>query len=329
MKCGTAYSANDIASDVLSGTVPLCIRPRRKKAKVAVVIAGGEMEGRTVLRHSARLISTSTYATTSKSDDDNGRRGVLVTGGGSCGGIIKPNVTFFGEKLDDGVGRRLEKDSLRADALLVMGTSLSVAPMSKVVNYLKPDIPRILINRNIVRVPKISSTDDGYPFHACLLGDCGERMINFLSVFVVFWIKRFPLGETHPSPFFFLPSEVDVVVEALARRMEGMYAGKKSSTTGIERDGATTNGSTSIDETRLHDQPKECILLFDGADVSNSSDEAQVQQKLVVHCDECHDAIEGRVYCCKTCFDYDLCGACYPFSSLAHANGKHDFAVER
>jgi NAD-dependent SIR2 family protein deacetylase len=45
---------------------------------------------------------------------------------GMCGGVIKPNVTFFGERLDDRVGRCLRKDSLVADALVVMGTSLSV-----------------------------------------------------------------------------------------------------------------------------------------------------------------------------------------------------------
>ena len=46
--------------------------------------------------------------------------------------------------------------------------------MSKVVEYLQPDIPRILINRNIVKVPKVSNNKDDYLFHACLLGDCGK-----------------------------------------------------------------------------------------------------------------------------------------------------------
>jgi hypothetical protein len=46
--------------------------------------------------------------------------------------------------------------------------------MSKVVEFLRPDIPRILINRNIVQVPKVSHKDDDSLFHACLLGDCGE-----------------------------------------------------------------------------------------------------------------------------------------------------------
>ncbi len=44
--------------------------------------------------------------------------------------------------------------------------------MSKVVEYLRPDIPHILINRSIVKVPKVSNKKDDYLFHACLLGDC-------------------------------------------------------------------------------------------------------------------------------------------------------------
>ena len=45
---------------------------------------------------------------------------------GCCGGIIKPNITFFGEKLDSTISLKLEEDYKKADALIVMGTSLSV-----------------------------------------------------------------------------------------------------------------------------------------------------------------------------------------------------------
>jgi NAD+-dependent protein deacetylase SIR2 len=45
---------------------------------------------------------------------------------GLCGGIMKPGVTFFGEHLNDSVRRCLEVDRDKVDALIVMGTSLSV-----------------------------------------------------------------------------------------------------------------------------------------------------------------------------------------------------------
>ena len=43
-----------------------------------------------------------------------------------CGGVFKPGVTFFGETLNDNVGRCLESDKKKVDALIVIGTSLSV-----------------------------------------------------------------------------------------------------------------------------------------------------------------------------------------------------------
>ena len=114
---------------------------------------------------------------------------------------------------------------------------------------------------------------------------------------------------------------LDVVVEALAQKMKGNDV-VISSTTG----GAI--GLVTSDETWLQNQPKESILLFRGAVVSNS-DEADIRQELVVHCDGCQNEIEGQVFCCKNCFDYDLCSSCYPSCSLLHAHGKHEFVVER
>jgi NAD-dependent SIR2 family protein deacetylase len=44
----------------------------------------------------------------------------------TCGGVLKPGVTFFGEALGDNVRRCLEADYSKVDALIVIGTSLSV-----------------------------------------------------------------------------------------------------------------------------------------------------------------------------------------------------------
>ena len=51
-----------------------------------------------------------------------------------------------------------------------------------------------------------------------------------------------------------------------------------------------------------------------------------MKQKIVVHCDECQAEIVGKIHSCKVCFDYDLCGTCYP--NTKHADGKHKFVVE-
>ena len=48
----------------------------------------------------------------------------------------------------------------KADLLLVIGTSLQVAPVSKVMGWLPQSMPQILINRDVVAPPR--STSDGF-----------------------------------------------------------------------------------------------------------------------------------------------------------------------
>lgn len=47
-------------------------------------------------------------------------------------GIMKPDITFFGEKLTDEFDRLLEEDRNRVDLLLVIGTSLKVSPVAEI-----------------------------------------------------------------------------------------------------------------------------------------------------------------------------------------------------
>ena len=86
-------------------------------------------------------------------DNTNNNNSTLRVEPNRCGGLMKPGITFFGQPLQDQVGRCLQTDYHKVDALIVMGTSLSVAPISKVVSYLPAHIPRILINRTLVHPP--------------------------------------------------------------------------------------------------------------------------------------------------------------------------------
>ena len=53
-----------------------------------------------------------------------------VVGGGvgpsECGEVLKPGIAFFGETLDGRVAQTFEVDRQRANAVVVIGTSLSV-----------------------------------------------------------------------------------------------------------------------------------------------------------------------------------------------------------
>lgn len=46
----------------------------------------------------------------------------------SCGGVLKPCITFFGEALPSEAWRRATEEASRCDLMLVLGTSLTVYP---------------------------------------------------------------------------------------------------------------------------------------------------------------------------------------------------------
>jgi NAD-dependent histone deacetylase SIR2 len=79
-------------------------------------------------------------------------------------GIMKPDIIFFGEALPDEFRTRLMKhDKDLVDLVIVIGTSLKVAPVSDVIPYLSMDIPQIYINLNPVT---------HFQFDIELLGSC-------------------------------------------------------------------------------------------------------------------------------------------------------------
>ena len=89
------------------------------------------------------------------SDDDYDSPGV---------GIMKPDITFFGEQLPDRFSERLTNhDKHLVDLVIVIGTSLKVAPVSEVVPYLPANIPQMYISRTPV---------SHVNFDVDMLGDC-------------------------------------------------------------------------------------------------------------------------------------------------------------
>lgn len=84
-----------------------------------------------------------------------------------CGGFVKPDIVFFGEGLPERYGRLLRRDLNQVDLLLIMGTSLSVAPVSMVPEMVS--CKRVLINRELVG--NISKKRDVF-----LEGDCDDTV---------------------------------------------------------------------------------------------------------------------------------------------------------
>lgn len=65
----------------------------------------------------------------------------------ACGGIIKPDVVLYEEGLDDNVMRGSITAIMRADMLIVGGTSLAVYPAAGLINYYLGD-RLVLINKS-------------------------------------------------------------------------------------------------------------------------------------------------------------------------------------
>lgn len=124
--------------------------------------------------------------------------GLIPTCGepGCRGGVLKPEITFFGELLSDDVSAKITQDRLRADLLLVIGTSLKVSPVAEIPGFLPQHIPQIVINMTPLKKKKkkknqkldqraessAASTDTGKEeeFDWTLLGDC-DTITKYLS----------------------------------------------------------------------------------------------------------------------------------------------------
>ncbi|CAM9244254.1 unnamed protein product, partial [Choristocarpus tenellus] len=243
-----------------------------------------------------------------------------------CGGVIKPDITFFGEKLSTTVNRSLEADQKKADLLIVMGTSLKVAPVSRILHYMPRDVPQVLINRELVH--PLKSMSDGFDLH--LLGDC-DTVVNHICDRLG-W--KLPGGDTACSR---------VGAGEGGRKMEGVKGKGK----GKQRVRGQVEGEHRRDNIEEGEPPPPVFIppnsfvfasgakgaggSFDGNLVAactkekrgkEGEEEEEEEFEEVVTCDACDKVVEGAVYSCRECFGFDLCGQCHSRGRNAHAKEK-------
>ncbi|KAL4966941.1 SIR2 family NAD-dependent protein deacylase [Aspergillus stella-maris] len=86
----------------------------------------------------------------------------------SCGGVVRPGIVMFGESLPKEFDER-EQDILpQTDLLIVLGTSLKVAPVSVLPRKVRDSVPRVLINNE--RTGDVGSRDND----VLMLGSCDD-----------------------------------------------------------------------------------------------------------------------------------------------------------
>lgn len=347
LKCGQKVSADELRQEILSGNVPYCKRilnknRKRKRKEVERVtqmnhddrctknsVNGGsnsnsEMSMPVLVKTRQNRSSSNNLTESSQPCNVEDDINVQLR---TCDGVMKPNITFFGEQLVDRVKKCLEADRKKADAVIVIGTSLSVAPMSKIIEYLSPSIPRILINQTIV-IPKHGTycgdgkrkdTDnningdsdkdhrDNFVFDACLLGFCDEVTTSLTDI-----INHKNSQMSKKAPMLQGPNDFDVLCN-LSRLKE------------------------VLNEQSLFRHPHDRIFLYPGAIINKNDDNIDDNDEStenvfeeIVHCDGCHEVIKDVVMKCTDCFDFDLCQDCYANErvSKVHFSGHHKFVAE-
>lgn len=80
-------------------------------------------------------------------------------------GVLKPDITFFGEPLPKRFHDNIRQDLTQCDLLLSIGTSLKVAPVANIVEKIPEQVPQVLLNKDPI---------DHCNFDVSLLGYCDE-----------------------------------------------------------------------------------------------------------------------------------------------------------
>lgn len=97
----------------------------------------------------------------------------------TCGGLVKPDIVFFGENLPEKFWRCSNQDMSRAKlVVLCMGTSLQVQPFASLATRNRsPKACRILVNREVPGSFGPQADDD-----LVLLGDCDAWVLRLAEV---------------------------------------------------------------------------------------------------------------------------------------------------
>ncbi|KIR52085.1 NAD-dependent histone deacetylase SIR2 [Cryptococcus gattii Ru294] len=167
LRCKQQVPGRTIEPYIMSQEIPYCGSCSEKCA--------AEREARKAYREKLKKLKAKTKGSGKANEwDDDDEEDDDESGdqwGGGEPGIIKPDITFFGQALDSEFDECLFKDREEVDLLVVIGTSLKVAPVSEVLAHIPHSVPQIFINLTPV-----------YHVHPdiSLLGDA-DSIVTYLS----------------------------------------------------------------------------------------------------------------------------------------------------
>ncbi|RKF54297.1 NAD-dependent protein deacetylase hst1 [Erysiphe neolycopersici] len=153
VECKYQVPGDAIFDDIKAGRIPLCKNCAQNPRTLTIPKTIKRKRSRNSQEKRRKTSNSRNNDTSSDEDEEIPKAGVM-----------KPDITFFGEALPDRFSARLTNhDRHLVDLVIVIGTSLKVAPVSEVVPYLPAKIPQVFISRTPV---------SHVNFDVDLLGDC-------------------------------------------------------------------------------------------------------------------------------------------------------------
>ncbi|KAK5164856.1 NAD-dependent histone deacetylase sir2 [Saxophila tyrrhenica] len=150
-KCGHKVAGTEIFDDIRAKQISYCVRC---KIEIANEQAAPKQNKR---KPAARRYDSS--------DDDDDEDDDIPQPG-----VMKPDITFFGEQLPNHFFDTFtDRDAKNVDLVLVIGTSLKVSPVSEMPNFLPKEVPHIYISREPVTHVN---------FDIQLLGNCDDVVVE-------------------------------------------------------------------------------------------------------------------------------------------------------
>jgi NAD-dependent histone deacetylase SIR2 len=155
VKCKHQVPGQDIFPDIRAGLIPKCLKCIESLKSLSV--PGGMKRKRSKNGSSKKRTHSKNRNEFSDSSDEQDYEIPQP-------GIMKPDITFFGEDLPDEFQTRLGvHDKNKVDLVIVIGTSLKVAPVADVIPYLPAHVPQMYISRDPI---------SHFEFDIDMLGEC-------------------------------------------------------------------------------------------------------------------------------------------------------------
>lgn len=150
MTCHKKYSAKKYMGIVLAGNVPYCKCSQEEKVSKP---KQSRQRGRSGKKKRKRNEFEDTDSDVSGNDIDPPK------------GLLRPDMTFFGEAIADSYAPRLKMDKTKVDLLVIVGTSLKVEPVNEMLLNIPPTVPQIWISKD-------RCLREGVKVDIELLGEC-------------------------------------------------------------------------------------------------------------------------------------------------------------